>query len=113
MDDPLAEARQRGERIIQKLIDEGRIVPSVDCGDVLAVEVRGNKFCLPAATTSLPGFGEVVRVLRNHGHDNWSCVLFFLNPIDRLMGTPVDALKEGHLATVILCAENYLEHGAL
>ena len=111
-DDPLARARERGGQLIRDLIIRECLVPCYNSDEILTVEVGGNKFRLPSSITSVSRFADVVRVLRNNGHDDWSCILFFLNMFECLGDTPTNAIRRGNIDAVIRCANTYMEQGA-
>ncbi|HEV2963662.1 MAG TPA: hypothetical protein VG649_17685 [Candidatus Angelobacter sp.] len=58
----------------------------------------------------LPHLEKVLDVLRRH--DPWMQMEFFLNGNDRLSGeSPLDALRKGHVASVLRAASGFGEHG--
>jgi hypothetical protein len=81
-------------------------------GSILGVR-HGRIFHFPVWQFDLPGTADVLRVLKNNGHDEWSRLLFFANPQDSLDGkTPIECLRAGELDRVMRAANVFMEQGA-
>jgi hypothetical protein len=60
---------------------------------------------------TLAGLRDVLDALS--GHDPWMQSIFFANGNDRLNGvTPLEALRQGKFASIVLAAQAYGEQGA-
>ncbi|HET9522800.1 MAG TPA: hypothetical protein VFO90_01130, partial [Terrimicrobiaceae bacterium] len=132
-DDPLAAARVRGIEARKRLVEaEGGSLSSEQMAEVLrlsrqAVDKRRKTnrlvgldagrhgYIYPAwqVTKSgmLNGLEEVLAELKDH--DPWMRVQFMLQPNSRLNDrTPLEALREGDIASVRAAARALGEHGA-
>jgi hypothetical protein len=131
--DPLARAKLRGLDGRRRLIEQlGGTLTAEEAADLLgisrqAVDKRRNQNQLIGLTQgrrgyaypafqfedgkTLAGFEAVLQELSSH--DPWMQLIFFANGSDRLDGrSPLEALRQGELDSVIRAAQNYGEQGA-
>jgi hypothetical protein len=132
-DDPLAEAKLRGLKRKQELVEAaGGVFSSERVAELLgitrqAVDKRRAQNQLVALTQGRRGYGypafqfadgkttegleEVLKALK--AFDPWMQLAFFVTPNDRLGGsTPTQALRASHRSDVLRAARSYGEQGA-
>ena len=132
-DDPLAGARLRGLAMRQEILrsDGGTLTAgqvaahlglsrqAVDkrrrAGKLIGLNVGRRGYAYPAWQLGqdgvIPGLEETLTSLTVH--DPWMRAAFFLSGDPRLEGArPLDALRQGNLASVRRAASGYGEHGA-
>lgn len=135
--DPWAEARARGRKMMEELLNaKGGCVSVGEVSKRLGISragvnqrLRRNKliaidlgkkgFAYPswqfgAKGGTLPGLGDVLEELRKNHCESWDLLTFFLNPTFALNGkTPLSELRKGNLERVLRAARTYDQHGAL
>jgi hypothetical protein len=133
--DPLARARLRGDRRRQALLAaDGGVLgvaevarrlaltrQAVDrrraTGRLLAVSAGRHGYRYPAwqfdVAGPLPGLAPVLAALRAGDHDPWMQLAFFVEGRTDLDGRrPLDLLRAGEIAPVVVAARRLGEHGA-
>jgi biotin operon repressor len=131
--DPLMRAKLRGiehrKRILEKL---GGTLSAEEVAELIgisrqAVDKRRSQNQLIGLTQGRRGYaypafqfedGKTLAGLKDvldalSGHDPWMQSIFFANGNDRLNGkTPLEALRQGKFASIVLAAQAYGEQGA-
>lgn len=133
--DALAAARARGiKRQFELLSEEGGALGAQEVADLLgvsrqAVDLRranGKLLAIDLGTRKnlyprwqftdegiLAGLEETLAVLSTGKHSPWACLRFFLSGNLRLDGDrPLDRLRRGELAPVLVAAKMFDTHGA-
>ncbi len=131
-EDPLAEARLRGLRIRDQILrSEGGTLSvgqvaehlrisrqAVDkrrqAGKLIGLDIGRHGYAYPSwqfvERGILPGLGDVLNNMRVS--DPWMQAGFFLSGDPRLQGTtPLERLRHGDVAAVVLAARGYGQHG--
>jgi hypothetical protein len=130
--DPLAEAKLRGQRIRMELLEaEGGVLGAEEVGDRLGIQRQsvdkrrkagtllalelGNRFVYPAwqieGNRTVPHLEKVLAALRDQ--DEWRKLSFFVNGNIRLEGkSPLEVMRAGEFEDVLKAARSLEEHGA-
>lgn len=130
--DPLAEAKLRGQRLRKELLEaEGGVIGPEDVGNLLGIQRQsvdkrrkagtllalelGNRFVFPAwqieGNRTVPHLEEVLALL--HDQDEWRKLSFFVSGNVRLDGkSPLEVLRAGEYGDVLKAARSLGEHGA-
>jgi hypothetical protein len=131
--DPLAEAKLRGQRLRKELLEaEGGVIGPEEVGNLLGIQRQsvdkrrkagtllalelGNRFVFPAwqidGNSTVPHLEDVLAAL--HDQDEWRKLSFFVNGNVRLDGkSPLEVLRTGEYEGVLKAARSLGEHGAL
>jgi hypothetical protein len=130
--DPLAEAKLRGQRMRKELLEaEGGVLGPEEVGNLLGIQRQsvdkrrkagtllalelGNRFVFPAwqieGNRTVPHLEEVLAALNNQ--DEWRKLSFFVNGNIRLDGkSPLEVMRTGKYEDVLKAARSLGEHGA-
>jgi hypothetical protein len=130
--DPLAEAKLRGQRLRKELLEaEGGVIGPEEVGNLLGIQRQsvdkrrkagtllalelGNRFVFPAwqieGNRTVPHLEDVLAAL--HDQDEWRKLSFFVNGNVRLDGkSPLEVLRAGEYEDVLKAARSLGEHGA-